>query len=193
VKLLLSPVGTFHNISLDGPLVITTQNPSGDVVTNAIKANFPTRLAFAVASSVDSHLILNMAGAEDLLGKGDMLFFDPVAGRPIRVQGVMVAGSEIEHILSHWRKKIDVPVEVPPWEKLVNEPDDDKEEILVEEAVLFVRQSQWASTSQLQRHFRIGYPRAARLLDKLEKLGIIGPPKGGGKEREVLLGPIDAD
>lgn len=174
-------------------LVITTQRPSVDVVTSGIKANFPARLAFSVTSSVDSHIILNMAGAENLLGRGDMLFLNPEVGNPIRVQGVMIASTEIDHILSYWQKNVDTSAEVPPWDKLVKEPEEYKDEELIEEAVSFVRQSQRASASLLQRRFHIGYPRAASLLDKLEKLGIVGPSLGGGKERDVLLGPIEGD
>jgi len=108
----------------------------------------------------------------------------------------MIARTEIDHILSHWQKNVGASTEVtevPPWDKLVKEPEEDKDEELIEDAVSFVRQSQRASASLLQRRFRIGYPRAARLLDNLERLGVVGPSQGGGKERDVLLGPIEVD
>jgi S-DNA-T family DNA segregation ATPase FtsK/SpoIIIE len=170
-------------------LVVATQRPSTDVVTGLIKANFPARLAFAVASSVDSRVILDSSGAETLLGRGDMLFLNPEVGNPLRAQGVMVTDMEIERIVSHWQKNSDIPLDdVPPWEKLLQESGEDEEDGLVEQAVSIVRQNQRASASLLQRRLRIGYPRAARLLDQLEKMGVVGPSQGGGKEREVLVG-----
>lgn len=174
-------------------LVVATQRPSTDVVTSLIKANFPARIAFAVASSVDSRVILDTTGAENLLGRGDMLFLNPEVGSPIRAQGVYVTDMEIERLISHWQKNVDVPEEAPPWEKLLTEPEEDEDEGLIEQAVLIVRQSQRASASLLQRRLRIGYPRAARLLDQLEAMGVVGPSQGGGKEREVLLGPPEED
>ena len=174
-------------------LVVATQRPSTDVVTGLIKANFPARLAFTVASGVDSRVILDVAGAENLLGRGDMLFLNPEVGNPIRAQGVMVTDMEIERIIAHWQKTVEMNEEAPPWEKLLTEPDDDQDDGLVEQATSIVRQSQRASASLLQRRLRIGYPRAARLLDQLEALGIVGPSQGGGKEREVLVDPSDED
>jgi len=168
-------------------LIVATQRPSTDVVTGLIKANFPARLAFAVASSVDSRVILDGTGAETLLGHGDMLFQNPEVGSPIRAQGVMVTDMEIERIIDYWQKNSDLKSEsVPPWEKLLNEPDEDEDEGLVEQAVSIVRGTQRASASLLQRRLRIGYPRAARLLDQLEEMGVVGPPQGGGREREVM-------
>jgi S-DNA-T family DNA segregation ATPase FtsK/SpoIIIE len=168
-------------------LVVATQRPSTDVVTGLIKANFPARLAFAVASSVDSRVILDTTGADTLLGRGDMLFLNPEQGTPIRAQGVMVSDMEIERLLDYWQKNSELPVEaVPPWEKLLTEPDEDEDEGLIEQAVSLVKQSGRASASLLQRRLRIGYPRAARLLDQLEEMGVVGPSQGGGKERDVL-------
>jgi DNA segregation ATPase FtsK/SpoIIIE, S-DNA-T family len=168
-------------------LVVATQRPSTDVVTGLIKANFPARLAFAVASGVDSRVILDTNGAETLLGRGDMLFLNPEVGNPVRAQGVMVTDMEIERIIDFWQKNSEVPAEdVPPWEKLLTEPDDNEDEGLIEQAVSIVRQSQRASASLLQRRLRIGYPRAARLLDQLEEMGVVGPSQGGGRERDVL-------
>lgn len=175
-------------------LVVATQRPSTDVVTGLIKANFPARLAFAVASGIDSRVILDANGAETLLGRGDMLFLNPEVGNPIRAQGVMVTDMEIERIISYWQKQVEGPVEeTPPWEKLLQEPGEGEDDGLIEQAVSIVRQSQRASASLLQRRLRIGYPRAARLLDQLEKMGVVGPSQGGGREREVLLSGDDLD
>ena len=173
-------------------LIVATQRPSTDVVTGLIKANFPARLAFAVASGVDSRVILDTTGAESLLGRGDMLFLNPEVGNPIRAQGVMITDMEIERIIAHWQKNAEVSTD-PPWEKLLTEPEENEDEGLIEKAVSIVRQSQRASASLLQRRLRIGYPRAARLLDQLEEMGVVGPSQGGGKERDVLLGPLDED
>jgi S-DNA-T family DNA segregation ATPase FtsK/SpoIIIE len=174
-------------------LVVATQRPSTDVVTGLIKANFPARLAFAVASGVDSRVILDTTGAENLLGRGDMLFLNPEVGNPIRAQGVMITDMEIERLVAHWQKSAAVVNEAPPWEKLLTEPDGNEDQGLIEQAVSIVRQSQRASASLLQRRLRIGYPRAARLLDQLEEMGVVGPSQGGGKERDVLLGPEDKE
>lgn len=173
-------------------LVVATQRPSTDVVTGLIKANFPARLAFAVASGVDSRVILDTTGAETLLGRGDMLFLNPESGTPTRAQGVMVTDMEIERIIAHWHKNAQTPVEeTPPWEGLLREPQENEDEGLVEQAVSIVRQSQRASASLLQRRLRIGYPRAARLLDQLEEMGVVGPSQGGGREREVFVNDVD--
>ncbi len=174
-------------------LIVATQRPSTDVVTGLIKANFPARLAFAVASGVDSRVILDTTGAESLLGRGDMLFMNPEVGNPVRAQGVMITDMEIERLIAHWQKTVEVSTEAPPWEKLLTEPEENEDEGLIEKAVSIVRQSQRASASLLQRRLRIGYPRAARLLDQLEEKGVVGPSQGGGKERDVLLGPLDED
>ena len=174
-------------------LIVATQRPSTDVVTGLIKANFPSRLAFAVASGVDSRVILDTTGAESLLGRGDMLFLNPEVGNPIRAQGVMITDMEIERLVSHWQKSVEVDNAAPPWEKLLAEPDENEDEGLIEQAVSIVRQSQRASASLLQRRLRIGYPRAARLLDQLEEMGVVGPSQGGGKERDVLVSPTDED
>ena len=174
-------------------LIVATQRPSTDVVTGLIKANFPARLAFAVASGVDSRVILDYTGAESLLGRGDMLFLNPEVGTPARAQGVMITDMEIERLISHWNKTVEASTEAPPWEKLLSEPEENEDESLIEKAVSIVRQSQRASASLLQRRLRIGYPRAARLLDQLEEQGVVGPSQGGGKERDVLLSPLDED
>ncbi|NLG97466.1 MAG: hypothetical protein GX491_08915 [Chloroflexi bacterium] len=176
-------------------LVVATQRPSTDVVTGLIKANFPARLAFTVASSIDSRVILDTNGAESLLGRGDMLFLSPEVGTPVRAQGALVSDDEITRVIDFWEKaaaedpSLAAGEEAAPWEDLIEaegEADSDK---LVEQAIEIVRQSQRASTSLLQRRLRIGYPRAARLMDELEELGVVGPSQGGGREREVLLSP----
>ncbi len=172
-------------------LVVATQRPSTDVVTGLIKANFPARISFAMASGVDSRVILDTVGAETLLGRGDMLFLNPEVGNPIRAQGVMVADQEIERLIGHWQKTTTYSEELPPWEKLLSEPGEGEDDGLVEQAVSIVRGTQRASASLLQRRLRIGYPRAARLLDQLEEMGVVGPSQGGGREREVLLDPDD--
>jgi S-DNA-T family DNA segregation ATPase FtsK/SpoIIIE len=171
-------------------LVVATQRPSTDVVTGLIKANFPARISFAVASSVDSRVILDNVGAESLLGKGDMLFLPPEAPAPLRLQGVMVNDKEVEKVINYWRGRVDQESEQPPWEKMLEEEAilADRDE-LIEDAIDLVRSTQRASASMLQRRLRVGYPRAARLVDELEEMGVIGPSVGGGREREVLLGP----
>jgi len=174
-------------------LIVATQRPSTDVVTGLIKANFPARLAFAVASGVDSRVILDYTGAENLLGRGDLLFLNPEVGNPIRAQGVMITDMEIERLIAHWQKTVEASTEAPPWEQLLTEPEENEDEGLIEKAVSIVRSSQRASASLLQRRLRIGYPRAARLLDQLETMGVVGPSQGGGKERDVLLGPPEED
>jgi len=173
-------------------LVVATQRPSTDVVTGLIKANFPARLAFAVTSGTDSRVILDLSGAETLLGRGDMLFLNPEVGNPMRAQGVMVSDQEIEKLITHWQKVSDLPLDdVPPWEKLLQEPAESGDDALITEAVSLVQETQRASASLLQRRLRIGYPRAARLLDQLEEMGIVGPSQGGGRERDVLIDPED--
>ena len=167
-------------------LIVATQRPSTDVVTGLIKANFPARLAFAVASGVDSRVILDIRGAESLLGRGDMLFLNPEVGNPIRAQGVMITDMEIERLISHWQKTVDVSTEAPPWEKLLIEPEENEDEGLIEKAISIVRQSQRASASLLQRRLRIGYPRAARLLDQLEEMGS-GGSLAGRRQRTRCL------
>lgn len=173
-------------------LVIATQRPSTDVVTGLIKANFPARIAFSVASSIDSRVILDVNGAESLLGRGDMLFLNPESGTPQRAQGVLLQDQEIERVIEFWRQRLtNQTEETAPWEDLVNQ--DDEGDDLIEKAIELVRRTQRASASLLQRRLRIGFPRAARLLDELEERGIVGPAQGGGKDREVLIDPLDDD
>ena len=173
-------------------LVIATQRPSTDVVTGLIKANFPARISFAVASGVDSRVILDTAGAETLLGKGDMLFINPEAGVPNRAQGVLISDDEIEKVISFWQQSWESEEIESPWaEMLQNEAVLADRDELVDQAIEIIRQTGKASTSMLQRRLKIGYPRAARLMDELEDLGVVGPSQGGGKERDILLDSED--
>lgn len=169
-------------------LVIATQRPSTDVVTGLIKANFPARASFAVASSVDSRVILDAAGAESLLGQGDMLFLPPEAPAPIRTQGVMVDDKEIEKVIEFWQTADpQVEIEKPPWDSMLREEAElESTDRLLNRAIEIVRSSNKASTSMLQRRLHIGYPRAARLIEDMEMMGVVGPPVSGGREREVL-------
>jgi S-DNA-T family DNA segregation ATPase FtsK/SpoIIIE len=175
-------------------LVLATQRPSVDVVTGLIKANFPTRIAFAMSSQVDSRTILDTAGAEKLLGRGDMLFLPTDAAKPRRLQGVYVSDQEIERLVDFWTQDRFQNVEREVFDHLLEEaakertiemtPEDDP---MVERAIELARNHRTLSTSLLQRRLRIGYPRAARLMDQLEERGIVGPAEGMGS-REVRLG-----
>lgn len=170
-------------------LIIATQRPSVDVITGVIKANIPSRIAFGVSSQVDSRTILDMAGAEKLLGRGDMLFLPMGASKPIRVQGAFLSDSEVEAVVAYARGQAEAEYN----EELVPELDDTEadpaEEILDElfdQAVQIVLEAKQASVSLLQRRMRIGYTRAARLIDSMEAKGIVGPYEGS-KPREVLM------
>jgi S-DNA-T family DNA segregation ATPase FtsK/SpoIIIE len=170
-------------------LVVATQRPGTDIITGLIKANFPARLSFATASSIDSRVILDTGGADTLLGHGDMLFLPPDAAAPIRSQGVLVTDHEVERVITFWQGAHPPAAGAQaPWEKMLEEEAylSDKDD-LVTKAIAVVRESQHCSASLLQRRLRIGYPRAARLVDELEELGVIGPAQGGGREREVLV------
>jgi len=174
-------------------LVIATQRPSTDVVTGLIKANFPARISFAVASAIDSRVILDVTGAENLLGHGDMLFLPPEASAPLRCQGVMVSDQEVEKVITFWQQtQAAERLGEAPWENFLAEQEvlADRDD-LIKKAIAIVRETRHASTSLLQRRLRIGYPRAARLMDELEELGVVGPSQGGGREREVLISPED--
>ena len=186
-------------------LIIATQRPSVDVVTGLIKANFPARIAFAVSSQIDSRVILDTPGAERLLGKGDMLYMAPDSAKLQRLQGVFVSEKELDRLIKFWgggvgvRRPLTVsgpvsdpgPLEQKPlWEDLTQKKaaeEADKDEALLNQAIEVVRKHGRASVSLLQRRLRIGYSRAARLIDQLENMGIIGPDRGGGKAREILM------
>ncbi len=184
-------------------LVIATQRPSVDVITGLIKANIPTRISFMVSSAVDSRTIIDMGGAERLLGRGDMLYLPADAGRPERIQGAYVADEEAERLIAYWRQQAlahastaggsqsgpgaQQQAVVPGWE-IKDLPSDEFEldDDLLEQAEEVVREYGRASISLLQRRLRIGYSRAARLIDLLEEHGIIGHFEPGGRAREVL-------
>ncbi|MCL6430695.1 MAG: DNA translocase FtsK, partial [Anaerolineae bacterium] len=169
-------------------LVVATQRPSVDVVTGLIKANFPARIAFAVSSQVDSRVILDSAGAEQLLGRGDMLYMAPDASHLLRLQGCFTSDAELAAIADHWRQSVeptqDGEPELAPWEGLAGDAEDS--DVLVEQALALAREHRQLSASLLQRRLRIGYPRAARLIEELEARGIVGADPGGGRPREVL-------
>ena len=186
-------------------LVLATQRPSVDVVTGLIKANFPARIAFAVASGTDSRVILDQPGAERLLGRGDMLFQAPDAAAPARIQGVWVAEGEIQRLVEYWRSQayelrnqaagpstaapvnMDLPGSTPLRQTpLWGEEGDKAGDPLLAEAIQIVQQEGKASISMLQRKMRIGYTRAARLVDALEEKGIVGPAQATSQVREVL-------
>lgn len=170
-------------------LVVATQRPSVDVVTGLIKANFPARIAFTVTSQVDSRVILDQAGAEQLLGRGDMLFMSPEASGLVRAQGCFVTGRETQALVNFWRRQGGPQPSdegAYPWEGLLEAAAQEDE--LFDQAVVLVQDYDRVSTSFLQRKLRIGFPRAARLMEILEEEGIVGPDEGGGRGREVLLG-----
>jgi len=172
-------------------LILATQRPSTDVVTGLIKANFPTRIAFAVTSQVDSRVILDAPGAEKLLGQGDMLLLRPDASKLLRVQGAYVSDVEIERVVGWWkaRDREEHPegpaVRVAPWLGLLERMEDEDE--LLQEALDLIRGMESCTTSYLQRKLRIGYPRAARLMERLEAQGYVGPPLPGGQGRPVWV------
>jgi len=171
-------------------MVLSTQRPSVNVVTGLIKANFPSRIAFAMASQIDSRTILDMPGAEDLIGRGDMLFQPADLPRPIRLQGVYVSDKEIANICEHWRAEAE-----PHYDMAIietgEEPEhgedvaDDDADRLLQDAVGVVQEYDRASASLLQRRLKIGYARAARIIDQLEERGYIGP-FDGSNARQVL-------
>ncbi|GED00471.1 DNA translocase FtsK [Bacillus atrophaeus] len=167
-------------------LIIATQRPSVDVITGVIKANIPSRIAFSVSSQTDSRTILDMGGAEKLLGRGDMLFLPVGANKPVRVQGAFLSDDEVEHIVDHviTQQKAQYQEEMIPEE--TTETHSEVSDDLYDEAVELIVGMQTASVSMLQRRFRIGYTRAARLIDAMEDRGVVGPYEGS-KPREVLL------
>lgn len=169
-------------------LIIATQRPSVDVITGVIKANIPSRIAFGVSSQVDSRTILDMGGAEKLLGRGDMLFMPMGASKPVRVQGAFLSDQEVEHIVSYVRDQAEAEYDesiVPEVEETSMEGEEIVDE-LYEQAVNIILEAKQASVSLLQRRMRIGYTRAARLIDSMEARGVIGPYEGS-KPREVLI------
>lgn len=176
-------------------LVLATQRPSVDVITGIIKANIPSRISFSVSSQIDSRTILDMSGAEKLLGKGDMLFYPVGAAKPRRVQGAFISDHEVEDLLDFIRKQgaeTEMNEEIIDFtekalkEDVKTENHQPQQDELLERAVNVVLSTRQASSSGLQRRFRIGYTRAARLIDTMEELGIIGPSTGS-KPREIIM------
>jgi S-DNA-T family DNA segregation ATPase FtsK/SpoIIIE len=184
-------------------MILATQRPSVDVVTGLIKANFPARIAFAVSSNTDSRVILDQPGAERLLGRGDMLFQAPDAPSAARLQGVFVSDHEIQNLVDFWRAQVDGTSSYGVAPASVNMPqsdiplkqtamfdemkaEDKNLDPLFEEAVDFVRREGRASVSMLQRRMRIGYTRAARIVDMMEDKGIVSPPEGATQVRSIL-------
>ena len=184
-------------------MILATQRPSVDVVTGLIKANFPARIAFAVASNTDSRVILDQPGAERLLGRGDMLFQAPDAPSAARLQGVFVSDQEIQNLVEFWRAQVagaspyavsGAPVDIPKSDIPLKQtemfeemaPADSNGDPLLPEAIDLVRREGRASVSMLQRRMRIGYTRAARIVDMMEDKGIVGPPEGSTQVRQIL-------
>lgn len=173
-------------------LLLATQRPSVDVITGLIKANIPTRIAFSVSSQVDSRTILDASGAEKLLGRGDMLFMENGTGKSVRLQGPFVSDDEIERVTAYVRQ-IAEPEYLFEQEQLLEQIEfEEDEDELLEEAIQFVIRQQSASTSMLQRHFKVGYNRAARLIDTMEARGIISG-QNGSKPRDVLVNEITVE
>ncbi|KAA3614064.1 MAG: DNA translocase FtsK [Calditrichaeota bacterium] len=179
-------------------LIVATQRPSVDVITGVIKANFPARIAFAVASKIDSRTILDMNGAEKLLGKGDMLFVPPGSPEAIRLHGAYVSTEEVEKILAHIQKQPRYPRSLLPIrDEEITRPGSgtsmiDERDVLFNDALKIVVRHQQGSISLLQRRLKVGYARAARIIDELEAAGVVGP-FDGSKAREVLLSEDDLE
>ncbi|MEO8286892.1 MAG: DNA translocase FtsK 4TM domain-containing protein [Chloroflexota bacterium] len=185
-------------------LVVATQRPSVDVVTGLIKANFPARAAFAVTSQVDSKVILDGGGAEKLLGRGDMLYNASDESKPVRIQGTFVSDKEADKVVNFWRKQLPTeeemqengvsaplqPMQMPDWLGKGNANEDSE---LLEQAIELVKKNTYVSTSMLQRKLRVGYNRAARLVEQMEEMGLIAAADADnrGRPREVLLGAPD--
>lgn len=171
-------------------MILATQRPSVNVITGTIKANFPARIAFQVAQKTDSRTILDAIGADKLLGKGDMLYLAPSSSKLTRAQGAWTSDEEINAIVDHYKNQGSPDYENKVTEKIASAapdlPDQEEEDELVTQAVEVIRQTRRASTSSLQRRLRIGYNRAARLMDQLEEQGVIGPPQGS-EPREILI------
>ena len=178
-------------------LIVATQRPSVDVITGIIKANIPSRIAFAVSSQIDSRTILDMGGAERLLGRGDMLYLPIDAPKPVRAQGALITGSEVTRLVAFWaaqsRPDNMLDVEFTPIEEDSRDRDDKRIDPLLYDAARFVIDSKsaadgrGASTAQLQQRFSVGHPRAVRIMNALEQYGVVGPNEGT-KSRLVNIG-----
>lgn len=170
-------------------LILATQRPSVDVITGTIKANIPSRIAFAVASSVDSRTILDMGGAEKLLGKGDMLFYPSKYPKPKRIQGALISDSEVERVVDFVKNNNEIKTSLESKiEKAIEDKKikvDDEKDPLFKEAVELVVNDEQASISYIQRKLKVGYSRAGRIVDQMEEMGIIGPHEGS-KPRKLL-------
>ena len=175
-------------------LILATQRPSVDVITGLIKANIPSRIAFSVSSQIDSRTILDMGGAEKLLGKGDMLFSPAGMAKPLRIQGAFISDDEVERLLTFVKGQITGEPEYAEGVTAGAGSDEgqtslfDEQDELWEDALRIVIDTGQASASMLQRRFRIGNPRAARLVDVMEQCGIVGPSQGS-KPRELMMSP----
>ncbi len=173
-------------------MIVATQTPRADVITGVIKANIPSRIAFQVASGLDSRIILDEKGAERLIGQGDMLYLPPGTSRLTRAQGVLVTDEEIARLVDFAGKQGEPTYEAAIADKLEGKGGGDEEDVtdedeeLVEKCLEIIRQEKKASTSMLQRRLRLGYTRAARIVDILENRGILGP-ENGAKGREILV------
>jgi S-DNA-T family DNA segregation ATPase FtsK/SpoIIIE len=172
-------------------IIVATQTPRADVITGVIKANIPSRIAFQVASKIDSRVILDENGADRLLGQGDMLYLPPSTSRLIRAQGVLVTDDEIHRLVEFVSAQSPPAFDMAMHEKLQStatpeEEVTEEDEELVEKCIEIIRQEKRASTSLLQRRLRLGYTRAARIVDILEQRGILGPGEGA-KPREILV------
>ena len=180
-------------------LVVATQRPSSDVITGIMKANIPSRIAFAVASQIESRIILDTTGAEKLIGKGDMLYAPLGEGKPLRVQGCFISTEEIESVIETIKETSTAEYSEEILEHIerqaeqadsksggsAGDPGEDEDE-MIEEAIDVIMESRQASTSMLQRRLKLGYSRAARIIDQIEERGIIGPFEGS-KPRQILI------
>ncbi len=175
-------------------LIVATQRPSVDVITGIIKANIPSRIAFAVSSQIDSRTILDMGGAERLLGRGDMLFLPIDAPKPVRAQGALITGAEVTRLVEFWAAQARpdnlLDVEFTPIEE--DEKNDRKLDPFLYEAAKFIIDSKFASTAQVQQRFQVGHPRAVRIVKQLEEFGVVGPHEGT-KPRQINIGHVELE